>query len=166
MVFAAATLPQEDWSSLGNGLILVPVMQRFGRRAAEGVAPPTLGRCGEWSADDEEVWTPLEKSATADWRVHAGLFRSGQRRVALNVPASEFPVEALDAEAASALLHPLDIQIMAGAMEIPAENMQSDLAPLLIGLAMLLMLGETVLAMGASLLLRTGQDAQRTGATS
>jgi hypothetical protein len=151
-VFGCAVLPQEDWSSLGDGTILVPLVQRLLHLGADGLFPRPLGVCGEWApASDEEAWVPVETGKGLDWRCHAGVYQCGNRRIALNLPEGERAPTAISADDAEELLEPLSVSVMAGALDRTAEGFQSELAPFLVVLVMLFMVGEAVLASGALL---------------
>jgi hypothetical protein len=41
-VFACATLPEPSWSNFGDGLVLLPMVQRLLALGGQRLAPPTL----------------------------------------------------------------------------------------------------------------------------
>ncbi len=146
-VFACATLPDPEWSTLGEGFVLLPMMQRLLTLGGQRLAPPTMAVAGEWKPDDaQETWTPLEADARRDWRWHAGLYQSGARKIALNRPDAEDLPDLVPAARLPELLRGVKLTVMTGALALKAESLQSEIWPAMLIVTMLFMCAEMLLA--------------------
>ena len=152
-VFACATLPEAEWSSLGDGFVLLPMVQRLLAIGGQRLAPPSMAVAGEWHpADAQETWSAIETDKRRDWRWHAGVYQSGANRVALNRPDAEDAPEITDRARLPELLRGVKLTVMAGAMELKADRLQSEIWPAMIVLTMLLMCAEMLLATSKAML--------------
>jgi hypothetical protein len=152
-VFACATLPDVAWSNLGDGFVLLPMVQRMLATGGKRLAPPLLGVAGEWQpADPQEAWTSVETDRRRDWRWHAGVYRNGARFIALNRPEAEDAPEIVEPARLPELLHGVKLTVMAGALELKADRLQSEIWPAMIILTMLLMCAEMALATSKAML--------------
>ena len=152
-VFACASLPDREWSNLGDGFVLVPLVQRLLALGGARLAPPTMAVAGEWQPTDErEIWTAVETNGPRDRRWHAGVYQSGGRRIALNRPANEDVPDIVDRARLPELLRGVKLNIMAGALELKADRLQSEIWPAMLILAMLFMCVEMLLATSKALL--------------
>jgi hypothetical protein len=146
-VLACATLPEADWSNFGEGFVLLPMVQRLLALGAHRLAPPLLAIVGEWQPTDaQETWTAVETDRRRDWRWHAGVYRSGVNFIALNRPESEDAPELVDRARLPELLHGVNLTVMAGALDLKADRLQSEIWPAMIVVTMLFMCGEMALA--------------------
>ncbi len=92
MVYAVATLPVAEWSNLGEGPVLVPMLQRMLAAGGQRLGQVINAAVGEpVGIGADEVWTPLAGQAQ-----QAGVFQVGGRLVGLNRPAAEDAAEILD----------------------------------------------------------------------
>lgn len=108
-----ATLPEPDWSTLGEGLVLVPMLQRLLETGSKRLNQESLLVCGELSAAERaQQWTAVSANQAADIQVQAGVYQSGNRLVAVNRPAAEDEPGALAAEEAERLFGPLPVQML------------------------------------------------------
>ena len=152
-VFACATLPEAEWSSLGDGFVLLPMVQRLLALGGQRLAPPVMAVAGEWKpADAQETWSATETDKRRDWRWHAGVYQSGANRVALNRPDAEDAPEITDRARLPELLRGVKLTVMAGAMELKADRLQSEIWPAMIVLTMLFMCAEMLLATSKAML--------------
>jgi len=146
-VFACATMPDTDWSSLGDGFVLLPMVQRLLTLGGQRLAPPVMGIAGEWQpADAQEVWSPVETDKRQDWRWHAGIYQSSGRRIALNRPETEDSPEIVERARLPEMLHGVKLTVMTGALELKADRLQSEIWPAMVMLTMLFMCAEMALA--------------------
>lgn len=146
-VFACATLPEPEWSSLGDGFVLLPMVQRLITLGGKRLAPPTMGIAGEWQpGDPQEVWSALETDQRRDWRWHAGIYQSGNHRLALNRPDSEDAPEIVEPARFPEMLRGVKLTVMTGALELKADRLQSEIWPAMVILTMLFMCAEMALA--------------------
>jgi hypothetical protein len=112
-IYFCASLPDPAWSSLGEGPVLVPMLQRMLLAGAQRLQPVSAIACGELSAVDQaQTWTPVDTTEPKDIRSQAGVYRSGNRLLAVNRPASEDEPEIIDSEQARKLFGDLPVQTL------------------------------------------------------
>lgn len=107
-LYLCGTLAAAGWSNFGDGQVLVPMVRRI---LAEGARKSALARLAAVGAESRSpeawrAWKPIE-TPSLDPRAQAGLFRSEDSLLALNIPASEVQSPLLDPEAAARLFGPL-----------------------------------------------------------
>jgi len=154
-VFACATQPDNEWSSLGEGVVLLPMVQRLLALGGQRFSLPSMGIAGEWSPPDpREIWTPMDPQQRRDWRWQAGIYHSGDRMVALNRPAIEDLPEIVERARLPDLLRGVKLTVMAGAVELKADNLQSEIWPAMIIATMAFLSAEMLLATSRALLPR------------
>jgi hypothetical protein len=112
--FFCATLPVDEWSSLGDGPVLVPMMQRVLATGARRLNQNTMIAAGELSpADRARQWVSLDTTdKPKDIATQAGVYRSGDRLLAVNRPAGESEREMLTADEAGKLFGGLTFQML------------------------------------------------------
>ncbi len=111
--FFLATLPHDDWSTLGDGPVLVPMLQRLLQLGARRLNQETMAACGELSAlDRAKQWTATDGATGKNIALHAGVYRAGERLLAVNRPAAEDDRALLSPDAARNLLGPLPLQLL------------------------------------------------------
>jgi hypothetical protein len=89
-VYFCGTLPRADWSSLGDGDVLVPMLQRIIAQGATRFSASSFLEAGDTALlQDAAGWVNLDGTAPRDIRSQAGIYRKGERLVAVNRPASE-----------------------------------------------------------------------------
>jgi hypothetical protein len=165
-VFACATLPDPAWSTLGEGFVLLPMTQRLFALGGSRFAPPAMAIAGEWKpADADETWTAVETDKRRDWRWHAGVYQSGARRIALNRPDAEDVPDLVETTRLPLLLPGVKMNVMAGALELKADRLQSEIWPAMIVVTMLFMCAEMLLATSKGLLPQKPATAPRVRAT-
>ncbi|MCX6997660.1 MAG: BatA domain-containing protein [Kiritimatiellaeota bacterium] len=141
--YACTTLPLPDWSDLGDGRVLVPMVQRMLEQGAARFSTAENALCGEWRpAAAKDVWTPLAPPGASDPLTQAGVWRSGDRWLALNRPAAEDVYEPLTAAQTRRLLPGVDCSVTEE--HVAAENgaaNQNEIWSLfvLLGLALLVL---------------------------
>jgi hypothetical protein len=110
-VYFCSSLPLEDWSSLGEGPVLVPMLQRLLQSGARRLQQTAAFYCGELSrAELARPWTPVDSDEDRDIRFHAGVYQAGDRLLALNRPPAEDDLERVQAEEAETLFGGLPFQ--------------------------------------------------------
>lgn len=112
-VYFCATVPQEEWSDLGSGPVLVPLVQRLHRAGARRLNAARVFECGqaELGADTRQ-WTGVDTAEPKDPRFQAGVYRFNNRLMAVNRPAAEDAPEMVTAEAAARLFGSLPFQLL------------------------------------------------------
>lgn len=112
-VFFCASLPRRDWSSLGDGTVLVPMLQRLLLSGGRRLQQATTIACGELgTADQARRWETVDAVAGKDIRTQAGVYRSGERLVAVNRPATEDDPEIIETSEATRLFSDLPFQML------------------------------------------------------
>jgi len=108
-VIFCGTQPTDEWSSVTEGLVLVPMLQRL---VAEGEAMLSgryvqghLRVAGDDRAGEGERWISEEsgENTAKDFNFEAGVYRMGQRVVAVNRPQREDVLISMDQEEVKAL---------------------------------------------------------------
>ena len=150
-VFACSTLPEEDWSTLGEGFVLLPMVQRLIALGGAHLAPPALAFAGEWNPDSES-WSPVETDRRRDPRWNAGVYRNGAQLIALNRPDAEDLPELVESARLKDLLRGAKLTVMSGALELKADRLMSEIWPAMTIAAMLFMCLEMLLATSKALL--------------
>jgi hypothetical protein len=111
--FFLATLPHDDWSTLGDGPVLVPMLQRLLQTGARRLNQETMAACGELSAlDRAKQWTSADGATGRNITLHAGVYRAGERLLAVNRPAAEDDRALITPDSAKGLLGPLPLQLL------------------------------------------------------
>lgn len=111
--FFCATVPHDDWSTLGDGPVLVPMLQRLLQTGARRLNQETMVAAGELSAlDRAKQWTSADGSTGKNILLNAGVYRSGERLLAVNRPSAEDDRAVLEPAAAKNLLGPLPLQLL------------------------------------------------------
>jgi hypothetical protein len=111
--YFCASLPDDHWSSLSDGPVLVPMLQRLLETGAQRLQPVSSATCGELSAVDQtRPWTSVDSSSPKDIRTQAGVYRSAERWLAVNRPAAEDEPEILPADEIKKLFGDLPLQMM------------------------------------------------------
>lgn len=112
-VFFCASLPDPEWSSLGEGPVLVPMMQRLLQAGGRRLQQVLTASCGELSAVDQaRRWETVDGGPAKDIRIQGGVYRSGERWLAVNRPAREDDPEVLEVSQARQLFGPLGLQLL------------------------------------------------------
>ncbi len=152
-VYACATLPEATWSTLGQGVVLLPMTQRLLQQGSRRLSPPILETVGNWKpADPAETWTSTDTATPHDWRWNSGIYQSGARKIALNRPASEDDPDFINAAKIKELLPNAKLDVLSGALELKADRLQNEIWPMLVVLAMVFMIMEMVLATSKAML--------------
>jgi hypothetical protein len=109
-VYFCATLPSADWSTLGDGRVLVPMLQRILQQGANRFSAGSFLDAGDaFLVDNPSGWTSLESPGQfKDVRFQAGVYRNGSRLIAVNRPAAEDDPDRVEPEAARQLFAPLN----------------------------------------------------------
>jgi hypothetical protein len=147
--FACPTLPAPDWSDLDDGRVLVPMIQRMLEQGASRFSPAEVATCGEWKpAAPEDIWSAVEPAGRADPLTQAGVYRCGQRWLALNRPAAEDVFEPLTAAQVRDLLPGVDVTVTEDHVSTETGSATpSEVWPLFVLLGVLFLLAEAWLTL-------------------
>jgi hypothetical protein len=121
-VYFCGTLPRSDWSSLVDGPVLVPMLQRLLQSGARRVQVTDSYYCGEINpAEAQRRWAPVHPEGNKEPQLQAGVYRIGDRLVAVNRPVAEDEIEMMEAASARLLFGGLPVQLF---QEQAGENQQ------------------------------------------
>ena len=120
-IYFCATLPDDEWSSLGEGPVLVPMTQRLLQTGARRLQSVSSTPCGELGAADQaRQWESVD-SPGKNIRFQSGIYRSGERLMAVNRPTQEDEIETMDMD---------DARKLFGGLSFSAFNERSASGPL------------------------------------
>jgi hypothetical protein len=86
-IYFCASLPQPDWSSLGEGQVFVPMMQRLLKTGSRRLNRANFVECGT-PGPEARSWTRVDASTGTPFET-AGIYKAGNRLVAVNRPSEE-----------------------------------------------------------------------------
>lgn len=143
-LFFCASLPDREWSTLEEGQVLVPMLQRLLQSGSRRLQQAAAVACGELSAVDQgRRWETVDSSAPKDIRTQAGVYRAGDRLLAVNRPATEDEIEAVDPAEARRLFGPLTTQMLQDRSR--ADKLQGEIWRVFVFAMLLFLVGEGIL---------------------
>ena len=109
-VYFCATLPDSKWSALGDGRVLVPMLQRLEEQGGKRLSGALSVEAGDPSlAGNPAGWTSID-APKKDVRFDAGIYRNEAKIIAVNRPALEDTLERLEKPVAKQLFGPVPMQ--------------------------------------------------------
>jgi hypothetical protein len=148
-VYFCASLPRPDWSSLGDGPVLVPMLQRLLLAGGRRVQQVSSVACGELSAlDQARQWVSVDAPGQKDIRWQAGVYRAGDRLMAVNRPGAEDDPETIESEQARKLFGDLPVQTWQE-HQSGAGQLQGEIWRLFVFAMLLLLIAEGILILPA-----------------
>jgi hypothetical protein len=138
-IYFCTSLPEDQWSTLAEGPVLVPMLQRLMQNGSRRLQQVASIATGELTVIDQtRRWESIEEAGAKDLRIHAGVYRAGERLMAVNRPASEDDPEMLELERTQSLFGGLPLQMFAQQRQ-RAEGLQGEIWRLfLIGMLLFL----------------------------
>jgi len=144
-IYALTSLPLPDWSDLGDGRLWVPMLWRLREEGARRLGQVRMGICGAWNPDIEEGgWIAVDDDAYRDPRIRAGVYRCGNRVLALNRPEEEDDTTQLNAAGLQALLPDVMVDVL---RMTDGGGQPAEVSSLFLALAALCLLTEVALAL-------------------
>ncbi len=111
-IYFCATLPVDTWSGLGDGFTLVPMLRRAMREGGRRLNRESMLECGRLNAVDRaKAWTSVDSKEPRDILSQAGVYRNGNRLVAVNRPEVEDDRTVMEAAAATTLFGELPVKL-------------------------------------------------------
>ena len=89
VIYAFSTLPISSWSSMSNGYVLVPALQRLIEESSSSNSFIQSWFCGEKESKDSNLFEPIGDAKDNVPYLHAGIYRINGRLTAVNRPKSE-----------------------------------------------------------------------------
>jgi hypothetical protein len=148
-VYFCASLPRADWSSLGEGPVLVPMVQRLllmGGRRLQQVSSVACGELG--SVDLARTWVCVDSTRPKDIRYEAGVYRSGDRLLAVNRPLAEDEPDVMDADETRKLFGDLPVQTLEE-QHVEVGQLQGEIWRVFVFAMLLFLIGEGILILPA-----------------
>jgi hypothetical protein len=146
-VFFCGSLPHRDWSSLSDGPVLVPMMQRLLQSGSRRLHRADSVACGELSSVDQaRRWEAVDSTSTKEIRTDAGVYRAGDRLLAVNRPAAEDDLEILEAADAQRLFGSVGLQLLAD-RKSERGNLQGEIWRFFLGAMLLFLVAEAILTL-------------------
>lgn len=104
-IYLMTTLPLPGWSTLGEGPVLVPMLTRLAEIALSRNPNARMSECGRLSTRElEGNWQVVAGPERAAPRLNAGVYRDGDRWLAINRPAAEDEPERVTSDEMQAAL--------------------------------------------------------------
>ncbi len=145
-VYFCATLPNADWSSLGDGRVVVPMLQRIEEQGGRRLSAASSLDAGDPTlVDNPAGWTSADNT-NKDVRFDAGVYRNGTRVIAVNRPAYEDTLERLDKAVVKPLFAAVPMQFFeehAGA----GGALQGETWRALLVIMLVALIGEAILSL-------------------
>jgi hypothetical protein len=110
-VYFCATVPHAEWSSLADGPVLVPMVQRLIASGSKRLNSGVMMECGEAGAGVGANWKRIDADVPANPRFDAGVYQVDNRYVAVNRPAAENNPAVLSAEQVGRLFRDVPFQL-------------------------------------------------------
>ena len=111
-VYFCTTLPLLAWSEMGDGLVVVPMLQRLLAAGSRRLQRDSVAECGQVSAGDLQLeWTSAETDLRGDVQTQAGVYKNGDRWLLVNRPAAEDEFERVEDSAVAGLFGSLPFQL-------------------------------------------------------
>jgi len=162
-VFFAASLPSPDWSTLGEGPVFVPMMQRLlfaGSRRLQQVSSIICGELNPGVA--QKKWERVDGAQKGDIRISAGVYRSAGDLLAANRPAGEDDIEIMDLSEVRPLFGELPLKLLQDNRQ-RSDQLQVEIWRVLLFGMLLFLIGEGILILppkGQAVEARTGRKTE------
>jgi hypothetical protein len=149
-VYFLASLPMREWSTLGNGPVLVPVVQRLLQSGSRRLTQASLMQCGDLTAVDQALpWQAVEGGGTNP-QLETGIYRAGERLAALNRASGEDSAEVATREEVSKALAGVPLQWFEETGQ-NGDRMQGEVWRLFVTAMLIFLLVESFLVMPAKM---------------
>ena len=148
-VVFCASLPHPEWSTLDEGFVLVPMMQRLLAAGSARLNRDRMVACGQLSVADRALnWQAVDGEAGKDIRTRAGVYQHGTRLIAVNRPTEEDEPGVMEAAEAKTAFGDISVQLFSE-KEQGDEKLQGEIWRILLFVMLLFMLGESLLVLPA-----------------
>lgn len=148
-VYFCSSTPDPAWSSLADGPVLVPMLQRMLLAGARRVQQVSAAGCGELSVADQQLpWVAVDTTERKDIRTQAGVFRAGDRYLAVNRPVSEDDPEMLDVAETQKLFGGLPVQTLQE-RHVETSQLQGEIWRFFLFAMLLFLVAEGILVLPA-----------------
>lgn len=161
-IYFCGSLPSPEWSTLGDGFVLVPILRRALAEGGRRLNRDSILACGELNAVDRtKPWTSVDSDQPKDILSQAGVYRHGDRLVAVNRPESENEPTVMEADTATGLFGELPVRLWeeTGQRE---DRLQGEIWRLILCAMLAFLMIEAVLILPAKETSELAKEAART----
>ena len=110
-IYFCTTLPRLAWSEMGDGLVVVPMLQRLLAAGSQRLQRDSVAECGQVGAGDLQLdWRSAETGQPGNMQTQAGIYKNGDRWLVLNRPAAEDEFKRVEDSAVAGLFGTLSFQ--------------------------------------------------------
>jgi hypothetical protein len=148
-IYFCATSSDPNWSSLSDGAVLVPMLQRMIATGARRVNRALMTENGDLSTRDVSNWTRVDEQSNSNPRFHAGIYNVDGRFVAVNRPAPENSLERLSADQARRLFQNVPFRLHAERGGV-TDRLQGEIWRVFVTLMLLFLIAEGILILPTS----------------
>ena len=148
-VYFCATSTEPGWSTLADGAVLVPMIQRMLNGGARRVNAAVMTECGDSTLSDAATWTPVDQAVQGEPRFNAGVYRVDGRFVAVNRPAVENDPHRISGEIARGLFRNVPFRLHEERTD-RSDRLQGEIWRLFLTLMLIFLLVEGLLVLPAS----------------
>ncbi|MEC8973582.1 MAG: hypothetical protein VX509_06645 [Verrucomicrobiota bacterium] len=110
-IYFCTTLPRLAWSEMGDGLVVVPMLQRLLAAGSQRLQRDSVAECGQVGASDLQLdWRSAETGQLGNVQTQAGVYKNGDRWLVVNRPAAEDKFKRVEDSAVAGLFGTLSFQ--------------------------------------------------------
>jgi hypothetical protein len=145
VVYVCTTQPDPAWSSLSEGFVLVPMIQRMLQEGGTRLSDAMIDACGDWTPrEGAEVWRAVD-APNKDPRVQAGIFRRENTWLALNRPSREDTIATVPSDDADTIFGRLPVRIWEEPEAGTAASLQAEIWRIFLYCMLISLLSEAAL---------------------
>ena len=148
IVYAFSTLPLDSWSSMSDGYVLVPALQRLIEESSSSNSFIQSWFCGEKESKESILFEPIGDAKDNVPYLHAGIYRVNGRLTAINRPKSENDTLFLRVEQILEKLPSISPRLLEDESS-SGSNDRSEAWSFFLTLCLILLLGEALLGQPA-----------------
>jgi hypothetical protein len=148
IVYAFSTLPLDSWSSMSDGYVLVPALQRLIEESSSSNSFIQSWFCGEKESKESILFEPIGDAKDNVPYLHAGIYRVNGRLTAINRPKSENDTLFLTVEQILEKLPSISPRLLEDESS-SGSNDRSEAWSFFLTLCLILLLGEALLGQPA-----------------
>ena len=148
-IYFCATSAEPSWSTLADGAVLVPMLQRMLQTGARRVNTAVMTENSELAGRDVSGWTRVDEQNGSDPRLQAGVYKVEGRFVAVNRPNAENTLERLSPENARTLFQNVSFRMHQERGE-GTDRLQGEIWRVFVTLMLLFLIAEGILILPSS----------------
>lgn len=148
VIYAFSTLPLDSWSSMSDGYVLVPALQRLIEESSSSNSFIQSWFCGEKESKETVFFEPIGDAKDNVPYLHAGIYRINGRLTAVNRPKSENDNLFLTVEQILEKLPNISRRLLEDESS-SGSNDRSEVWSFFLTLCLILLLGEALLGQPA-----------------